>query len=299
MAKLEIKDAIEDYFQFLLAERGLSKATIEDYRSDLKMFFSYFPTIQTTEDLRSSDVYDFAVKEGEAGHSEATIARRVSCLYGFFAFLASEGYVESLGDRIVRPKQAKRLPVVLSREDVEALLDQPDPSTPSGARDKAMLELMYASGLRVSELCALKLRDVHAEAGTVVVGHGKGGKARIVPVSDFALEWLSHYVDGARRENPGKKKPQLFLNLRGEPISRQYFFMVVKKYAKEADIVNAEAISPHTLRHCFATHLLEAGAELRAVQEMLGHAHLSTTQIYTHVSTRRIYEAYRAHAMRK
>lgn len=299
MAKLDMQDAIDEYFQYLLVERGLTKATLEDYRSDLKMFFQYFPDLASTEDLRSSDIYDFAQKEAEAEHSPATIARRVSTLYGFYAFLAREGYIDSPGDKVPRPKQAKRLPVVMSREDVEALLEAPDPESPSGSRDKAMLEVMYASGLRVSELCALKLRDVHREAGTVVVNLGKGQKSRVVPISEFALEWLGHYIDGARKENPGKKSPYLFLNLRGEPISRQYFFMSVKRYALEAGISNAEAISPHTLRHCFATHLLEAGAELRAVQEMLGHAHLSTTQIYTHVSTRRIYEAYRAHATRK
>lgn len=299
MAKLDIADAIENYFQYLYVERGLTSATVEDYRSDLKMFFQYFPQLQSTEDLRSTDIYDFAQKEAEAEHSPATIARRVSTLYGFYAFLAREGYIESPGDKVPRPKQAKRLPTVLSREDVEALLEMPDVESPSGSRDKAMLEIMYASGLRVSELCALKLRDVHAEAGTIIVSKGKGQKTRIVPVSPFALEWLNHYVEGARKQNPGKKSPYLFLNLRGEPITRQYFFMCVKRYAQEAGIVNAEAISPHTLRHCFATHLLEAGAELRAVQEMLGHANLSTTQIYTHVSTRRIYEAYRAHARRK
>ena len=128
---------------------------------------------------------------------------------------------------------------------------------------------------------------------------GKGGKGRVVPVSEFALEWLRFYIEGARKENPGKKSPYIFLNLEGDPITRQYFFMAVKKYAREAGIRNAGAISPHTLRHCFATHLLEAGAELRAVQEMLGHAHLSTTQIYTHVSSRRIADAYQAFATRK
>ena len=299
MTDLPIQDAIDNYFQYLLVERGLSRVSVEDYRSDLKRFLEYFPQKASTADLHSSDIYDFTVKEGEAERAPSTIARRISTLYNFFQFLAREGYVESPGDRVDRPRQAKRLPGVLSPQEVEALLDAPDPSKPSEARDKAMLEVMYASGLRVSELCALKLKDVSFASKTIMVSRGKGAKSRVVPVSPFALEWLSHYVEGARKRNPGKKSPYVFLNRDGEPVSRQYFFLSVKRYAARAGIRNAESISPHTLRHCFATHLLESGAELRAVQEMLGHAHLSTTQIYTHVSSRRIYEAYSAYVTRK
>ncbi|MBO5528820.1 MAG: tyrosine recombinase [Bacilli bacterium] len=296
---LPMEDALENYFQYLLVERGLSRTSIEDYRSDLKIFLEMFPDRTSTDKLLSSDIYDFTLKQGEEERSSATISRRISTLYGFFQFLAREGYIASPGDRVERPKSSKRLPVVISREEVEALLDQPNPDKDSSSRDKAMLEVMYASGLRVSELCALKLKDVHFSENVIIVSKGKGAKGRVVPVSPFALEWLSHYIDGARKRNPGKKSPYIFLNREGEPISRQYFFMQVKKYAVEAGIRNADAISPHTLRHCFATHLIEAGAEVRAVQEMLGHAHLSTTQIYTHVSTRRIYEAYAAFASRK
>ena len=296
---LPMEDALENYFQYLLVERGLSRTSIEDYRSDLKIFLEKFPDRTSTDKLLSSDIYDFTLKQGEEERSSATISRRISTLYGFFQFLAREGYIASPGDRVERPKSSKRLPVVISREEVEALLDQPNPDKDSSSRDKAMLEVMYASGLRVSELCALKLKDVHFSENVIIVSKGKGAKGRVVPVSPFALEWLSHYIDGARKRNPGKKSPYIFLNREGEPISRQYFFMQVKKYAVEAGIRNADAISPHTLRHCFATHLIEAGAEVRAVQEMLGHAHLSTTQIYTHVSTRRIYEAYAAFASRK
>ncbi|MCR5349321.1 MAG: tyrosine recombinase [Bacilli bacterium] len=299
MPELSIEDAIENYFQYLLAERGLSRVSLEDYRSDLKKFLLYFPNKKTTKDLLSSDVYDFTVKESEAEKSPSTIARGISTLHNFFYFLAREGYMDSPGDHVERPKQPTRLPVVISRDEVEELLDAPDPTNPSQCRDKAMLEVMYASGLRVSELCALKLKDVHFASSTITVARGKGAKSRIVPISPFALEWLSAYVNGPRKENKGRKSPYVFLNKDGDPVSRQYFFQQVKHYARLANIRNAEAISPHTLRHCFATHLLEAGAELRAVQEMLGHAHLSTTQIYTHVSSRRIYEAYRAFVTRK
>lgn len=299
MIDLPMEDAIENFFQFLLAERGLSKATVEDYRGDLKAFLTHFPDRTSTGKLLSSDIYDFTIKEGEAERSPATIARRISAMVSFFSFLAREGYLDSPGDHVDRPKQSKRLPIVLSREEVEELLEAPDTKTDAGLRDKAMLETMYAAGLRVSELCALRLQDVHFPAKTILVSHGKGAKDRVVPISDFALEWLRAYVDGPRKRNKGRKGPYLFLNREGDPISRQYFFMSVKKYARLAGLRRAEAISPHTLRHCFATHLLEAGAELRAVQEMLGHAHLSTTQIYTHVSSRRIFEAYQAYARRK
>lgn len=299
MKTLPIEDAIDEYFQYLAVERGLSRRTLDEYAGDFKRFLSYFPSKKSTADLLSSDIYDFALMESEAEHAPSTVARRISTLHNFYYFLAREGYIDSPGDHVERPKQPERLPVVLTREEVEALLEQPDVHTPSGSRDKAMLEVMYASGLRVSELCALKVRDVHFAAKAVAVSKGKGAKSRVVPISDFALEWLQHYVNGARKDNVGKKSPYLFLNKEGQPISRQYFFLVVKKYAHQAGVSNPDAISPHTLRHCFATHLLEAGAEIRAVQEMLGHAHLSTTQIYTHVSSRRIYEAYAAYVTRK
>ena len=299
MVDLPIEDAIGNYFQYLVAERGLSPATVENYKGDLKAFFETFPNKTSTSMLLSSDIRDFAIKQAELERAPATIARRISTLYNFYYFLAREGYAESPGDRAERPKAARRLPNVLSREEVEILLDAPDPKTETGARDKAMLEVMYASGLRVSELCSLRLKDVHMAAKTIVLPRGKGGKGRVVPIGDFALEWLKYYVEGARGRNPGRKSPYLFLNKSGEPITRQYFFLAVKKYAREAGIRNAASISPHTLRHCFATHLIESGAEIRAVQEMLGHAHLSTTQIYTHLSSRRIYEAYQAFTRRK
>ena len=299
MKDMPLDDAFGDYVQYLLVERGLSAATVDNYTGDILRFRGYFPQKESTADLLSSDIYDFMVKEREAEHSASTIARRVSTLVNFFTFLAREGYIDSPGDRVERPKLPKHLPVVLSREEVEALLEQPDVSKESGARDKAMLEVMYASGLRVSEVCALRLKDVHFAASAVAVHLGKGGKDRVVPISPFALEWLKFYIDGARKKNPGKKSPYIFLNPQGEPISRQNFFLAVKKYAVAANLRKADLVSPHTLRHCFATHLLEAGAEIRAVQEMLGHAHLSTTQIYTNVSSRRIQEAYQAYMRRK
>ncbi len=294
---MEIKQAIEEYFTYLLASKGLSEKTIDDYKEDLLIFLRDFPKKQTTEDLLETDLNDFAIKEGEKDRSSSTIARRLSALFNFYQFLSKRGIIEVAPERVDRPKEEKSLPVILSFEEIERLLDAPDTSKESGMRDKAMLETMYATGLRVSELCSLPLSSINVQNRLIVVRHGKGNKQRTVPISPFALEWLETYIHDFRSLNKGKKKKEVFLNLRGEPISRNYFFMQVKKYAEQVGI--EVSISPHTLRHCFATHLLENGAELRAVQEMLGHAHLSTTQIYTHVSTRRILEAYDRFSSRK
>ena len=294
---MEIRQALEEYFTYLLATKGLSEKTVNDYKEDLLIFLRDFPSRQNTEDLLETDLSDFAIKEGEKDRSSATIARRLSSLYNFYQFLYKRGIIGNAPERVERPKEEKSLPVILSFEEVERLLDAPDTSKESGMRDKAMLETMYATGLRVSELCALPLSSINVENRLIVVRHGKGNKQRTVPISPFALEWLETYIHDFRSKNKGKKRKEVFLNLRGTPISRNYFFMQVKKYAEEAGI--EVSISPHTLRHCFATHLLENGAELRAVQEMLGHAHLSTTQIYTHVSTRRILEAYDRFSSRK
>ncbi len=294
---MEIRQAIEEYFTYLLASKGLAEKTIDDYKEDLLIFLRDFPEKQTTEDLYETDLNDFAIKEGEKDRSSSTIARRLSALFNFYQFLSKRGILSAAPERVDRPKEEKNLPVILSFDEVERLLDAPDTSKESGMRDKAMLETMYATGLRVSELCSLPLSSINVPNRLIVVRHGKGNKQRTVPISPFALEWLETYIHDFRSLNKGKKKKEVFLNLRGEPISRNYFFMQVKKYAKQVGI--EVSISPHTLRHCFATHLLENGAELRAVQEILGHAHLSTTQIYTHVSTRRILEAYDRFSSRK
>lgn len=293
---MDISDALETYFQYLIVSKGLSKASIDSYKEDIEIFLRLFPDKKTTDDFLPTDPNDFAIKQGELDRASSTIARRVSTLVNFYAFLNARGIIEIELGKVERPKLAKRLPIILSFAEIEALLDCPDPSKESGARDKAMLETMYATGLRVSELCALKMKQINVTNRLITVTQGKGNKQRSVPISEFALEWLLSYIHDFRVFNPGKKKKEVFLNLKGEPITRIYFFMQVKHYASLAGI--KAPISPHTLRHCFATHLLENGAELRAVQEMLGHTHLATTQIYTHVSTRRIMEAYDRYSFR-
>jgi len=294
---MEIADAIERFFQYLLVERGVSKDTIGDYREDLQVFLKDFPEKKTTEDFLPTDPSDFMMKEAEKGRASTSIARRLSCITNFYRFLTQEGTVADFANKVERPKLAKRLPVILSVEEVDSLLEAPDLTKPGGIRDRAMLETMYASGLRVSELCSLKLSSLNAQNGIVTVYHGKGNKQRSVPIGDFALQYLTEYIKGPRAKNVNSQSPFIFLNKTGKPISRIFFWKQVKRYSSQVGI--EVSVSPHTLRHCFATHMLENGAELRAVQEMLGHSHLSTTQIYTQVSSKRIMSAYDLYAKRK
>lgn len=229
----------------------------------------------------------------EAGRANATISRNLASIRSFFHFLVREDFI--LQDPTIHvdtPKIEKRLPRVLTPEEIERLLRAPDQSTPSGMRDYAMLELLYATGIRVSELVSLKSTDVHLSSGFLRC-MGKGGKERIIPIGEYAVQALDNYLQQARPHLVRKTKDEaLFLNHHGTQMSRQGFWKILKKYAQEAGIL--KDITPHTLRHSFATHLLERGADLRAVQEMLGHADISTTQIYTHVTKGRLKEIYAA-----
>lgn len=299
---MKIEEALDKYEIYLSAERGLSVMTVKDYFDDIHLFLSLMKEAEAhhgsgrllmfTEEFSEHDLEDFAMLEGSLDRANATIARRVSSLYNFFKFLSSEGALSFGLIDAPRPKPNKHLPVVLTLEEVERLLEAPDISTPHGLRDKAMLETMYATGLRVSELCALELKSIKFENHLIIVRYGKGGKQRSVPIGDYALNYLKRYIQGPRNESKGRNSPYVFLNRLGTPISRVHFFNSVRLYAKQANI--HKTISPHTLRHCFATHLLSSGADLRIVAEMLGHAHLSTTQIYTHLSDARVRDAYQA-----
>lgn len=286
---MDIELAKKLYRQSLLLEKGLSLQTVYAYEEDLKMFFKDFPSLKDTEELSPSLVERHLEKMASQELAKATSTRRLSTLRGFYAFLEENGHIEEGLHFFPSPKPQKRLPAVLSFAEVERLLESPDTSRESGKRDKAMLEVMYATGLRVSELLALTFKNVDFKERAIRL-IGKGNKERIVPISSFALAELISYVEGPRKRNKGHKSPYVFLSRDGKPISRVYFFLQVKKYGRKAQI--AKDISPHTLRHSFATHLLENGAELRAVQEMLGHSSIGTTQIYTHVSAKRIISAY-------
>lgn len=286
---MEISDALDLYNQYIIAEKGLSLQTSKNYMSDLKKFFEFYDMKNDTNDLIGEDLLDYFKHELATGNSISTALRKLSSSKNFYLFLKKEGYLEGDIPDIETPKKPERLPSCLSIEQVEDLLDAPDLTKPDGIRDRAMLETMYASGLRVSELLALETSRVNLDKNIVTI-YGKGAKERKVPLGDFAIEYIIKYINEVRNKNKGKKSKYLFLSKYGKPLSRQYFFKQIKKYALQAGI--EENISPHTLRHCFATHLLESGTQLRAVQTMLGHENIATTQIYTHISTKRVLSAY-------
>ena len=292
---MELNEASDLYFQYLRVEKGVSNETIRNYAYDLKQFFDVLHK-ETTADLRSDDIQEFIRIQTQNMLSVPTILRRISSTKNFYLFLEKERIITFQIDSLEKPKGSKKLPVCISIEEVEALLDQPDLDKPEGQRDRAMLEVMYSSGLRVTELISLKVKQINFARGIIKI-IGKGDKERIVPIGDYALEYLNKYLNDGRRKNKNRNSDFLFLNRYGEPVSRIYFFKQVKKYAQEAGI-DVE-ISPHTLRHCFATHMLENGAELRAVQEMLGHTNIATTQIYTNISSKRILSAYDLYSKRK
>ncbi len=286
---MNIDEATNLFKEYLQVEKGLSEDTVDAYMEDIKMFRNYFDTKKDVEDLLGIDLVEFLRYELSIGRAITTATRRVSSLRSFFIFLKKEGYMTEEMPDIDAPKKPKRLPTCLSEEEVEALLDTPDITKADGIRDKAMLELMYASGLRVSELLLLEKNKVNLKEYIVDV-FGKGAKERKVPFGEYAASCILKYINEVRSTNPGRKSKYLFLSKYGKPISRQYFFMKIREYAALAGI--NKTISPHTLRHCFATHLLNNKAALRTVQEMLGHTNISTTQIYTHISTKRIVSIY-------
>lgn len=286
---MEISDAVDRFHQYVLVEKGLSLQTWSSYLDDLQAFFNYYADKKTTDDLMESDLYEYLKYELSIGHSVSTALRRLSSTRSFYLFLKKEGlYSGSIPD-IETPKKPKHLPNCLSEDEVEALLSAPDVSTPSGLRDKAMLETMYSSGLRVSELLNLEKGQVNLKKGVITV-FGKGAKERKVPIAEYAVNYIKEYIHEVRNKSENKGSKYLFLSKKGEPISRIYFFKQVRKYSELAGIETT--VSPHTLRHSFATHLLNHGAQLRIVQGMLGHTNIATTQIYTHVSSEKLKSDY-------
>ena len=281
----EVKD---EFLSYLIVERGDSKATIDNYSIDLDQFIS-FEENKDISLLKREDISDFINYLSSKGLKTSSIIRRSTVIRLFYIYLNKEKLIDVPLTGLYLPKNEKHLPSVLSTDEVDALLDCFDLTKEVEIRDKAMLETMYASGLRVSELLSLELGNINFVQGYIKT-KGKGSKERIIPIGEFALEYLALYIDKVRRCNVGYKTKYVFLNKEGKPISRQYFWRKVKEYALRANIYTE--ISPHTLRHSFATHLLENGANLREVQEMLGHSKIETTQIYTHISTKRIISAY-------
>jgi len=282
---------VDQFLDYLRIERGLADNTVEAYGRDLVGFSRFLEGRKCSPLEVSGDrIEEYLGLLGRA-LSRRSVARNISTIKTFFRFLVSQGKIETNPARLVEaPRLSRRLPDILSQREVERLLSMPDASHPRGQRDLAMLELLYATGLRVSELTGLKVLDINLEAGFVRT-MGKGSKERIVPLGEKALAAVRTYLsDGRLQMIKGANSPYLFLNLRGRPMTRQGFWKIIKKYGLAAGI--KKKITPHGLRHSFASHLLEAGADLRSVQVMLGHADISTTQIYTHVTRERLKELF-------
>ena len=278
------------YLTYLMVERGLSSRTVEAYGRDLAAFFSFAakgPSSISREDIRA-----FLAAERKGGRGSATASRRLVALRTFFRFLLLEGVAaQDPTENVESPRGMRRLPSYLTVEEVDRLLEAAEPTSPLGLRNRALLEVLYATGLRVSELVGLTTAQVNGEAGFLLVS-GKGGKERVVPLGDVALDWLERYRAEARpRLLKDKTTPALFVTARGGAMSRQNAFLLLKDLARKAGI--RKRLSPHTLRHSFATHLLENGADLRYLQILLGHSDISTTQIYTHVEQERLKRIYR------
>ncbi|GGH79254.1 integrase/recombinase XerD [Pullulanibacillus pueri] len=289
-----MKDSVQDFLHYLLVERGLADNTIQSYKRDLYQYLDYIHNHEHIEDWtlvtrQMITQYLYALKD--KGRQATTLARQTASIRSFHRFLIREGVTShDPSDQVGVPKTERKLPKVLSMNDVERLLTAPDLATPIGMRDKAMLEVLYATGLRVSELVQLNAEDLHLTLGFLRC-IGKGNKERIVPLGGHAVRAVENYLSEAKPFLLKKKNNDaLFVNHRGERLTRQGFWKILKKLALEAGI--QKTITPHTLRHSFATHLLENGADLRAVQEMLGHADISTTQIYTHVTKHRLKDVY-------
>lgn len=288
-----MEEMVRQFLNFISVERGLAPNTIESYYRDLQNYLRFLKS-QNITDLKftsKTTIISYLLLMQKNGKASSSISRACAAIKSFYHFLMRERYIdEDPTINLNTPKLEKKLPRVLTVEEVEKLLEQPDIRDPLGFRDKTMLELLYSTGIRVSELISLTTEDVNLDMGFLRCT-GKGSKERIVPIGSFAITYLKEYINNVRRLLvKDKNSDVLFVNHFGKALTRQGFWKIIKKYAKMAGI--DKEITPHTLRHSFATHLIENGADLRAVQEMLGHADISTTQIYTHLTKTRIKEVY-------
>lgn len=285
---------LDDFLTHLTIERGVSRNSYDAYQRDLKSYLTHLKKRRITSPARVTykDLQGFITALRRRGLAPSSISRHISALRMFHRFLLSEGLSPAdPTEHIQAPRQPRRLPVFLNREEILLLLEQPDHTTPLGLRDRAILEFMYATGLRASELLTFRRADLLFDLSLARI-FGKGNKERLVPVGQYALRMIRHYLDTVRpmlaKTGSGEI---LFLNARGGALSRMGLWKILKTYVELAGI--DKKVSPHTLRHSFATHLIEGGADLRAVQEMLGHVDITTTQIYTHIDREYLREVHR------
>ncbi|MBO0423019.1 site-specific tyrosine recombinase XerD [Enterococcus plantarum] len=292
-----MEEQIIDYLHNLQIERGLSLNTRKSYERDLHKYFAFLKEqkVETWQVIDRYIIMEYLQTLHNENNASATIIRMISTLRGFHQFLRQERYTDhDPMQHIDSPKKAQKLPSTLSIEEVTTLIETPDTTKPLGIRNRTILEVMYATGLRVSELVDLKIGDLHLSIGLLQT-IGKGDKERIIPLGDYAIQWIEKYLEEARpiliKKN--QNETHLFVNHHGNSLSRQGVWKNLKQIVQEAGI--NKTITPHTLRHSFATHLLENGADLRIVQELLGHADISTTQIYTHITKQRMADVYKQH----
>jgi integrase/recombinase XerD len=289
-------DYLNDFLTYLTVEKGLARNTIDSYAFDLRKFSAFLGSKSISlHSFKRSDVVDFIDRLRSEGYSASSICRIISSIKGLSKYLIIEDIIEEdPSESLQSPKKWERLPKALSIAEVKSMLEKSEPKKlqgPAAVRDYVMIELLYSSGLRVSELISLRLEDIHFDAGFLRV-IGKGSKERIVPVSDRALTKIKNYIKRERTEILKKRSsPYLFITGRGGPMTRQRFWQTIKKTGAGLGMI----LSPHTMRHSFATHLLEGGADLRSLQKMLGHADISTTQVYTKVTTERLKRVYSKH----
>jgi integrase/recombinase XerD len=279
----------EEYLAALRSERGLATNTVAAYRRDLGQYFEFLDDPATGSDASAQGFVGFLT---ESGLAPSTIARKLAAVRGYHRFLVLEGHTDDDPTVLIdTPKRGRSLPKALPVDDVLALLDTPDPETALGARDRALLEFLYGTGCRVTEAVTVEVLDVDLENRTALVT-GKGDRQRMVPLGTHAVDAIDAYLPVRMDLRSGKRDPAvLFLNARGGPLSRQGVWEIVKRNGRKAGI-QTDRLSPHVLRHSAATHMVEGGADLRTVQEILGHASISTTQVYTHVSPQHLLEVY-------
>lgn len=288
-----MEKTLKEFIFYLAVEKGLAKNTLDSYERDLKVFLNYLQknALTNLQAVMRSNVVGYLGSLKERGLAVSTISRNLASIRSFFNYLVAERYIqENPANDMESPKQEKKLPKILSMKDIDLLLKQPNIEKVTGIRDSAMLELLYATGIRVTELIDLNINDINTDSGYIRC-KGKGSKERIVPIGNLASQKVKFYINNSRTKLIKQSGDQsLFFNQHGKRLTRQGFWKILKKYTKQANI--SREITPHTLRHSFATHLLENGADLRSVQEMLGHADISTTQIYTQITKRKLRDVY-------